>query len=220
MKNNTTELVFILDRSGSMAGLERDTVGGFNAMLERQKAQEGACFVTTVLFDNTAVRLHDRLPMAAVPPMTNRDYRVGGATALVDAIGETVTHIENIHRYARPEDVPAHTMFVITTDGQENASHRFEGDQVRGMIQKKTEENGWEFLFLGANIDAAETAARYAIPPENAIDYLADEQGTQMLYEGISDAVTCVRANRPLSAEACNGIRADFAKRGPRRKKP
>ena len=161
-KNNTTELVFILDRSGSMAGLEADTIGGFNAMLEKQKKEDGKCYVSTVLFSNDSSVLHDRLPLEQVAPMTDRDYDVGGCTALLDAVGGAIRHISNIHKYARAEDVPAQTLFVITTDGMENASRRYGADEVRRMIAEKKEQ-GWEFLFLAANIDAVQTAKRFGI---------------------------------------------------------
>ena len=163
MKNGITELVFILDRSGSMAGLEGDTVGGFNAMLEQQKAQPGKCWVSTVLFDHESTVLHDRIPLEQVEPMTRADYRVRGSTALLDAVGGAIRHISNIHKYARPEDVPENTLFIITTDGFENASRRYEADTVRQMIRRQKELYGWEFIFLGANIDAVTTARRFGI---------------------------------------------------------
>ncbi|MBE6712850.1 MAG: hypothetical protein E7580_04940 [Ruminococcaceae bacterium] len=208
-----TELVFILDRSGSMAGLESDTVGGFNAMIAKQKKQEGKCFVSTVLFDDESEVLHDRIPLEAVPQMTDRDYTVRGCTALIDAIGGAVKHIGNIHKYARPEDVPGHTMFVITTDGMENASFRYDSDTVKKMIEQK-KELGWEFLFIGANIDAVETAARYGIAKDRAVNYNADAKGTGVLYDSVSDAVCCIRANAPLSAEWSQKIDEDYKARG------
>ena len=159
--NTITELVFILDRSGSMSGLESDTIGGFNAMIEKQKKQDGDCYVSTVLFDNESRVLHDRIKLADVPKMTDEDYTVGGCTALIDAIGGAIHHIGNIHKYARPEDVPAHTMFVITTDGMENASHRYSSEEVKKMIERQKTKYGWEFLFIGANIDAVETAKHF-----------------------------------------------------------
>ena len=216
MKNNITELVFILDRSGSMAGLESDTIGGFNAMLEKQKKQDGFCYVSTILFDNESEVLHDRVKLTDVPKMTDRDYTVRGCTALVDAIGGAIHHIGNIHKYARPEDVPEHTMFVITTDGLENASHLYTGKQVRQMIQRQKEKYGWEFLFIGANIDAVETAARYGIGRDRAVNYHADGQGTQVLYQAVNDAVCAVRASQPLQAGWGEKIKADF--RGRRKK--
>ena len=184
MKNNITELVFILDRSGSMAGLESDTIGGFNAMLEKQKKQDGACFVSTVLFANDSKVIHDRMPLEQVPAMTERDYQVGGCTALLDAIGSAIRHIANIHKYARAEDVPAQTVFVITTDGMENASHLYGADEVRRMISEKKEQ-GWEFLFLAANIDAVQTAKRFGISPDRAVNYHADRKGTRAVFENV-----------------------------------
>jgi hypothetical protein len=212
IKTESTELVFILDRSGSMGGLESDTVGGFNAMIEKQKKKEGTCFVTTVLFDSKSVMLHDRVPLERVPEMTERDYAVGGCTALLDALGGVVEHVENIHRYARAEDVPAHTVFVITTDGMENASRRFDSDTVKRMISRKQEE-GWEFLFVAANIDAVETAARYGIRKERAVNYHADKEGTAVLYDTIGEAVEEIRSARPLGAEWSKKISEDYESR-------
>ena len=162
-ENKTTELVFILDRSGSMAGLESDTIGGFNAMLKKQRGVEGECLVSTVLFDHTFKVLHDRVPLAEVRDLTDKDYEVGGTTALLDAIGRSIHHIGNIHKYARKEDVPAHTMFIITTDGMENASRQYSSAEVKKMISRQEEKYGWEFLFVGANIDAVETAGHIGI---------------------------------------------------------
>ena len=199
MKNNITELVFILDRSGSMAGLESDTIGGFNAMIEKQKKQDGGCYVSTILFDDVSEVLHDRVKLGDIPKMTENDYTVRGCTALIDAIGGAIHHIGNIHKYARPEDVPEHTMFVITTDGQENASHRYTSEQVKKMIERQKEKYGWEFLFIGANIDAIETAARYGISKDRAVNYYADGEGTHILYESVEKAISNVRASAPLS---------------------
>ncbi len=193
-KNNLTELVFLLDRSGSMSGLESDTIGGFNAMLEKQRKQEGACYVSTILFDHEQQVLHDRLPLEDVKAMTHKEYTVRGCTALIDALGSTIEHIAKIHKYARPEDVPAHTMFVITTDGMENASSRYTAQKVKEMIQRQKQKYGWEFLFIGANIDAVETAARYGIGAEHAVNYNADSEGTKVLYESVSKAVCAMRA--------------------------
>ncbi len=201
MYNNLTELVFILDRSGSMAGLESDTIGGFNAMLEKQKAEPGECLVSTVLFDNTSRVLHDRVPLERVRPLTRDDYTVGGCTALLDAIGGAVHHIETIHRYARPEDVPERTLFIITTDGMENASRRFSADEVRRMIRRKEEGGKWEFLFIGANIDALETAASMGISRSRAVNYNADSVGTHVVFESISQPISAARANRPLGSD-------------------
>ena len=219
MKNNITELVFILDRSGSMAGLESDTIGGFNSMIEKQKKQDGGCYVSTVLFDDESEVLHDRVKLGDIPKMTDKDYTVRGCTALIDAIGGAIHHIGNIHKYARNEDVPEHTMFVITTDGQENASHRYTSEQVKKMIERQKEKYGWEFLFIGANIDAVETAARYGISRDRAVNYNADEKGTHILYESVAKAVCNVRASAPLGADWSDEINADYQKRGRKSKK-
>lgn len=216
MKNNVTELVFILDRSGSMAGLERDTIGGFNSMIEKQKKQEGGCYVSTVLFDNECEVLHDRVKLEDVPLMTERDYTVRGATALIDAIGGAIHHIGNIHKKTHNEFVPDHTMFIITTDGQENASHRYTSDRVKKMIERQKKKYGWEFLFIGANIDAVETAARYGISKDRAVNYNADGEGTHILYESVSKAVCNVRASAPLDENWSEAIDSDYKKRSKR----
>lgn len=218
MKNNITELVFILDRSGSMAGLESDTIGGFNSMIKKQKNQDGFCYVSTVLFDNESEVLHDRVKLTDVPKMTDKDYTVRGCTALIDAIGGAIHHIGNIHKYARAEDVPEHTMFIITTDGQENASHRYTSEQVKKMIERQKEKYGWEFLFIGANIDAVETAARYGISSDRAVNYNADAKGTHILYESVAKAVCNVRASAPLCANWSKDIDADYHKRGKKKR--
>lgn len=217
MKNNITELVFILDRSGSMAGLESDTIGGFNSLIEKQKKQPGKCYVSSVLFDNESRVLHDRLPLEDIRPMTDNDYTVGGCTALLDALGGAIHHISNIHKYARPEDVPEHTMFVITTDGMENASHRFTSPQVKALVRRMQEQYKWEFLFLGANIDAVETARSYGIRPDRAVNYHADGRGTRVIYENIAQAVCSMRSNAPLGADWKAEIEEDFASRKSRR---
>ncbi len=213
-KNNITELVFILDRSGSMAGLEADTIGGFNAMIEKQRREEGACYVSTVLFDNDSEVLHDRVRLSDINPMTDKDYTVRGCTALIDAIGGAIHHIGNVHKYARPEDVPALTMFIITTDGMENASKKYTSERVKGMIERQKEKYGWEFLFIGANIDAVETAARYGIERDRAVNYNADGEGTRVLYESVSKAVCKLRSSAPLSADWSADIDADYRSRG------
>ena len=212
--NNITELVFILDRSGSMAGLEADTIGGFNAMIEKQRNEEGECFVSTVLFDNYTEVLHDRVKLSEIQPMTDKEYTVRGSTALIDALGGAIHHIGNVHKYARPEDVPAHTMFIITTDGMENASHKYSSERVKSMIQRQKEKYGWEFLFIGANIDAVETAARYGIDRDRAVNYNADKEGTRIVYESVAKAVCSVRNCAPLSADWSDEIDADYKKRG------
>lgn len=216
--NNTTELVFILDRSGSMAGLESDTVGGFNAMIEKQRKQEGECFVSTVLFDDESEVLHDRVKLSLVPKMTEADYTVRGCTALIDAIGGAIHHIGNIHKYARKEDVPANTLFVITTDGMENSSRRYSAERVKKMIERQKERYGWEFLFIGANIDAVETAARYGIDRDRAVNYNADEKGTRVVYDAVAGAVCNVRASKSLNADWCEEIDADYKSRGKKNK--
>ena len=213
MKKNLTELVFILDRSGSMAGLEGDTIGGFNAMIEKQKKEPGEAFVSTILFDNVSEVLHDRVKLDAVPKMTDRDYTVRGCTALIDAIGGAIKHISNIHKYARPEDVPEHTMFVITTDGMENASRRFSSDEVKKMIEQQKSEFGWEFLFIGANLDAVETARAYGIAPDRAVNYRADQKGTKVLYETVARAVCNTRAGAGINADWCEDIARDNRRR-------
>lgn len=209
-----TELVFILDRSGSMNGLEKDTIGGFNAMIEKQKREAGQALVSTVLFDNESVVIHDRLPLDKVPPLTEREYCTRGCTALLDAVGGAIRHIGNIHKYARREDVPEKTLFIITTDGYENASKRYDYEKVRRMIQHEKEKYGWEFLFLGANIDAAAEAMRFGISEDRAVNYKCDEAGTALNYEVISDAVCSVRASRPLAADWKARIDEDIKKRG------
>ena len=213
MKNNITELVFILDRSGSMSGLESDTIGGFNSMIENQKKQDGDCYVSTVLFDNESEVLHDRVKLQDIPKMTDNDYTVRGCTALIDAIGGAIHHIGNIHKYARPEDVPEHTMFIITTDGQENASHRYTSEQVKKMIEHRREKYGWEFLFIGANIDAVETAARYGIDEDRAVNYNSDSKGTQLNYEVMSETICTFRESRPITADWKKKIDKDFKTR-------
>ena len=211
--NRVTELVFILDRSGSMSGLEADTIGGFNTMLKKQKEEPGTCYVTTVLFDNFSTTIHDRVPIERVEPLTERDYQPGGCTALLDALGDTIRHIASIHRYARAEDVPAQTLFVITTDGMENASRRFGADQVRRMISHEQEKYGWEFLFVAANIDAVETAERYGIRRNRAVNYHADRRGTGVVFDAVSDAVGAVRAAAPLADSWSASIDADYKSR-------
>ena len=213
MKKNLTELVFILDRSGSMAGLEGDTIGGFNAMIEKQKKEPGEAFVSTVLFDNVSEVLHDRVSLESVPKMTDQDYTVRGCTALIDAIGGAIKHIGNIHKYARPEDVPEHTMFIITTDGMENASRRFSSDEVKKMIERQKAEFGWEFLFIGANIDAVQTAAQFGIGHDRAVNYHADSQGTQVLYETLCAPISAMRANKTIDADWGRDISKDYNSR-------
>ena len=214
MKKNLTELVFILDRSGSMAGLEKDTIGGFNAMIEKQKDEPGEAYVSTVLFDNLSEVIHDRVKLENVPQMTRKEYYVRGCTALLDAVGGAIHHIGNVHKYAREEDRPEKTLFVITTDGMENASRRYTYDKVKTMITRQKEKYGWEFLFLGANIDAAKEAARFGIDADRTANYHADHTGTAVIYEAVSEAVCCVREARPMAADWKRSIDEDFRKRG------
>ena len=215
-KNGITELVFILDRSGSMRGLEKDTIGGFNSMIEKQKKQEGECYVSTVLFDNESEVVHDRVKLSEIEPMTEDDYYVRGCTALIDAIGGAIHHIGNIHKYARPEDVPEHTMLIITTDGMENASHRYTSDRVKHMIERQKKKFGWEFLFIGANIDAVETASRYGISSDRAVNYNADSKGTEILYNTVSASICQMRMDAPINADWSDEINKDYEKRGKR----
>ncbi len=211
---NTTELVFILDRSGSMSGLEKDTVGGFNSMISKQKTEDGEALVSTVLFDNKSVVIHDRLPLDDVPPMTEKEYFTRGCTALLDALGDAIHHIGNIHKYARREDVPEKTLFVITTDGFENASRRYDYDTVRAMIERQKEKYGWDFLFLGANIDAVAEARRFGIDADRAVDYKCDEEGTALNFSVISDVVCGVRSNGRIESDWKKQIDDDVKKRG------
>ena len=215
MKNNITELVIILDRSGSMAPLSADTVGGFNALIEKQKRQEGECLVTTVLFDTEIRRLHDRIPLREVWPMTEDDYTPGGCTALLDAVGSTIRHIASIHRYARPEDVPENTVFVITTDGMENASRRFSRERVREMVEHEQEKYGWQFVFLGANIDAFAAAGGIGIDRDASVNYVPDARGLALSFSAIDSAVTCARSSRPIAGSSWKrSTEADHQKRG------
>ena len=213
MKKNLTELVFILDRSGSMQGLEGDTIGGFNSMLEKQKQEPGEAFVSTLLFDDRTEVLHDRAKVRELRPITEKEYYVRGCTALLDAIGGAIHHIGNIHKYARPEDVPEHTLFVITTDGMENASRRYTAQRVKEMIRRQKEKYGWEFLFLGANIDAVETAGTLGIAPDRAVNYHCDSQGTRLNYEVVGQAVAAVRSSAGLDEHWKDAIETDFRNR-------
>lgn len=213
MKKGFTELVFILDRSGSMAGLEGDTIGGFNAMIAKQKKAEGEACVSTVLFNQESIVIHDRVDVRKIEPMTEKQYAVCGCTALLDAVGEAIRHIGNVHKYARDEDRPEHTLFVITTDGMENASHRHTADQVRRKIERQKARYGWEFLFLGANMDAVETASRIGIDKKRAVSYHSDHAGTQLNYEVIGDAVCCMRASAALPDNWADRIEKDYRAR-------
>ncbi|MBR0415059.1 MAG: VWA domain-containing protein [Clostridia bacterium] len=212
-KNELTEMVFILDRSGSMCGLESDTIGGFNSLIEKQKKQEGDCFVTTVLFSDSMQTIHDRCKLEAVEKMTDKDYQTMGCTALYDAVGSTVTHIASIHKYARKEDVPAHTIVVIITDGYENASREYSHAAVKKLIEQKKEAEGWEFLFIGANIDAAATAEDIGIDRARAANYKADNAGTAVVFEALSAPIRACRASQPIGSSWRKEIEDDCKKR-------
>ena len=213
MKKGLTEVVFILDRSGSMSGLEGDTIGGFNSMIEKQKKEDGEALVSTILFDNYSEVLHDRVEVSKIEPLTDRDYTVRGCTALLDAIGGAIHHIGNVHKYARNEDVPEHTIFIITTDGMENASHQYSREKIKAMIERQKTKYGWEFLFLGANIDAIETARSYGIDQDRAVEYNCDSVGTGLNFEAMSEAITTMRCSAPLTADWKKKVEADRKKR-------
>ena len=214
MRKNLTEIVFILDRSGSMSGLEADTIGGYNSLLEKQKKEEGKAYVSTVLFDDIQEVVHDRVNLADMKPMTDEDYYVRGCTALLDAVGSAIHHIRNVHKYAREEDRPEKTLFIITTDGMENSSKEYSYQRLKSKIERQKEKYGWEFIFLGANIDAAKEAARFGISEERAVNYHADGIGTGMVYDAVNVAVTNVRAARPMSTDWRARIDEDYKKRG------
>ena len=215
MKKNLTEMVFILDKSGSMAGLEEDTIGGFNSMIERQRNEPGEAYVSTVLFSNESSVLHDRADIRKVGPMTRQQYFVGGGTALIDAIGQAIRHIGNVHKYAREEDRPEHTIFVITTDGMENASYRYSSDEVKRMVERQKEKYGWQFLFLGANIDAVETAKHFGIGADRAVRFHNDRRGVALNYEAVSRTVGSMRACAPITEDWKADIEADYKSRNP-----
>ena len=221
MRKGLTEVVFILDRSGSMSGLEADTIGGFNSMIAKQKKEEGAAYISTVLFDDQTEVLYDRVPIQRVEPMNDNQYYVRGCTALLDALGGAIRHIGNVHKYAREEDRPEKTLFIITTDGMENASHKYSYDKVKKMVERQKKEYGWEFLFLGANIDAIEVAGRFGIAANRAINYKCDSKGTQLNYEVLSRTVSEFRACECDDEEVmdemfdacCAPIREDYQRR-------
>ena len=213
MKKDLTELVFILDRSGSMAGLEDDTIGGFNGMIERQRQAEGEALVSTVLFSNQSEVIHDRVDLRLVRPMTRREYFVGGGTALIDAIGGAIHHIGNVHKYARDEDRPEQTIFVVITDGMENSSYRYSSSEVKAMVARQKERFGWEFLFLGANIDAVETAARVGITEDRAVNFHNDAIGNALNYATVSEAVSRVRRKDKLTRDWKSAIEDDYKSR-------
>ena len=210
MKKDTMELVMILDRSGSMAGLVSDTVGGFNAMIERQRKLPGEVYVSTVLFNSCSTVLHDRVPIEKIEPLTENEYQPAGCTALIDALGDAIHHIGLVHKYARPEDVPEKTLFVITTDGMENASRKYDADEVRAKIRRQQERYGWEFLFLGANIDAVETARRYGIREDRAVNFHADRLGVRKFMESVSEAAVILRTRPTLSEDWKAEVEKDY----------
>ena len=214
MKKGLTELVFILDKSGSMSGLETDTIGGYNSMLEKQKAVDGECIITTVLFDHTYVLLHDRIDIRAVSPITENEYRIGGSTALLDAIGRTIHKIARAQKYTADDYRAEKVLFVIITDGMENASREYSPETIRGLIEMEKTRYGWEFIFLGANIDAVQTAGRYGIGADRAVDYLADREGTNLNFRVMSSMVTEYRQKAKISDEHLDEIRKDVRKRG------
>ena len=221
MRKGLTEVVFILDRSGSMSGLEADTIGGFNSMIAKQKKEAGEAYISTVLFDDQTEVLYDRVPIQRVEPMNDNQYYVRGCTALLDALGGAIRHIGNVHKYAREEDRPEKTLFIITTDGMENASHKYSYDKVKKMVERQKKEYGWEFLFLGANIDAIEVAGRFGIAANRAINYKCDSKGTQLNYEVLSRTVSEFRACECDDEEVmdemfdacCAPIREDYQRR-------
>lgn len=220
MKKGLTELVFILDRSGSMSGLECDTIGGYNSLVDKQKKEDGECVITTVLFDDKYELLHARINLKGIIPITEKEYFVRGSTALLDAIGRTIDKIGNAQKHTAEDERAEKVMFVITTDGMENASREYGYDKVRQMIEQQKEKYGWEFIFLGANIDAVETAARFGISADRAANYHADSEGTQLNYKVVSDAVSGFRANSaPMSADWKKRIEEDYVKRGAKKKK-
>jgi len=214
MKTNLSELVFILDKSGSMSGLESDTIGGYNAMLKKQQEQPGVAIVTTVLFDDEYELLHDRINIKGIRPITEKEYFVGGCTALLDAIGKTIHKIGNAQRHTSEDQRADQVMFVITTDGMENASKEYSFAKIKAMVERQKTKYGWEFIFLGANIDAIAAAASFGISADRAANYNADGEGTQLNYQAVSDVVSEIRANRPIKEDWKAQIDEDFARRG------
>lgn len=212
-KNNITELVFILDKSGSMHGLEKDTIGGFNSMIEQQKKEDGEVYVNTVLFSDRSELLHDRVKLSEIQPMTDEDYHVDGCTALLDAVGGAVKHIRNIHKYLRPKDVPAHTMFVITTDGMENASHKYSYSYVKNLVEHMKEKYSWEFLFIGANLNAAEAAENIGISRDRSANYRSDSIGTASVFCAVSAPISAMRRNKKIDRKWIDEIENDLKNR-------
>lgn len=217
MKKGLTELVFILDKSGSMSGLEADTIGGYNSMLKKQQAIEGKCHITTVLFDNNYELLHDRIDIKAVSPITEKEYQVGGSTALLDAIGNTIHKIGNAQKHTAENYRAEKVMFVIITDGEENSSREYSVEKVKAQIERQKAKFGWEFIFLGANIDAVQTARRFGIAPDRAIDYMADSEGTELNFKVMASAVATFREAGTVDEACFEEIRKDVKRRGGRK---
>jgi len=214
MKNNLTELVFILDKSGSMAGLETDTIGGFNTLLAKQKKEKGEAVITTVLFDNNYEILHDRKDIRQVDPITDKEYFVAGSTALLDALGRTINRIGKAISEMREQDRPGKVMVVIITDGMENASREFKYSQIKHMIEHQQTKYAWEFIFLGANIDAVAAAEQVGIRADRSATYNADEQGTRLNYETVCCAVSEFRSGKEIDQTWKAKIDEDHKKRG------
>jgi len=213
MKKNLTELVFIIDKSGSMSGMELDTIGGFNSMIEKQRKEDGECLVSCVLFDNESEVIYDRVSVKDIKPMTTDEYFVGGCTALVDALGGAIHHISNVHKYIREEDRPENTIFIITTDGYENASRKYSSNKVKKMVSEKTKKDGWEFIYLAANIDAVSTGASIGIKSDRAVNYRCDSKGTAVMYEALATAVSSARSCRKMNANWADSINEDYESR-------
>ena len=221
MKKGLTEIVFILDRSGSMSGLESDTIGGYNSMIEKQKKEVGEALISTVLFDGQTDVLHDRVPLDKISPITEKEYYVRGSTALLDAVGGAIHHIGNVHKYAREEDVPEKTLFIITTDGMENSSRKYSYDKVKKMIEKQKEKYHWEFIFLGANIDAVGVADRFGVDRQHAVRYECDSAGTALNFQVMNKMVSCARGAKSAKAmneaycseEMLDEVREDYKRR-------
>lgn len=221
MKKGLTEIVFILDRSGSMSGLESDTIGGYNSMIEKQKKEDGEALISTVLFDGQTDVLHDRVPLDKISPITEKEYYVRGSTALLDAVGGAIHHIGNVHKYAREEDVPEKTLFIITTDGMENSSRQYSYDKVKKMIEKQKEKYHWEFIFLGANIDAVGVADRFGVDRQHAVRYECDSAGTALNFQVMNKMVSCARSAKSAKAmneafcseEMLDEVREDYKRR-------
>jgi uncharacterized protein YegL len=217
MKKGLTELVFILDKSGSMSGLEADTIGGYNSMLEKQKAVEGECYITTVLFDNNYELLHDRIDIRAVSPISEKEYQVGGSTALLDAIGRTINKIGNVQKHTADDYRAEKVLFAIITDGEENSSREYSAEKIKAQIEQQKTKYGWEFIFLGANIDAVQTASRFGIAPDRAQNYHADSEGVELNFRVMSEAVATFRECAAMPEGWNDEIQKDYKRRGGRK---